>query len=278
MNNKNNYNDSIYPNISPSVPLYKVEQTKPNPLAFGQPFDSSSMEKEFQKIQTIADQPHGRQERSSFTFGGQPSADLPVVRKPSDDSPYGRQLLADRSGAPSPMADSQEYKLKHIKDVEFELKRNLEIRNSLRKRYKNINNTLDYTNYFLNTISFVSGVSSVSLLTTIALIPVSIILGGVSAGCGVTSIISTKLNKKFKHKEDKHKDISNLCENKLNTINSILSKALKDGVVTEEEFELILKEEKHFRKRKENIRNKKLIVNDNNELKESVINFVKKFK
>ena len=269
MNNKNNYNDSIYPNISPSVPLYKVEQTKPNPLAFGQPFDSSSMEKEFQKIQTIADSPVGRL----------PMADLPpVVRKPSDDRSSAPSPLVDPSYGRQYMTDSQEYKLKHIKDVEFELKRNLEIRNSLRKRYKNINNTLDYTNYFLNTISFVSGVSSVSLLTTIALIPVSIILGGVSAGCGVTSIISTKLNKKFKHKEDKHKDISNLCENKLNTINSILSKALKDGVVTEEEFELILKEEKHFRKRKENIRNKKLIVNDNNELKESVINFVKKFK
>ena len=236
MNNKNNYKDTIYPSISPSVPSFK---------------DIDCCKKE------------------------QPLADSPLR---TTDSPFrAADQRSDSSSGRLPSAD-QDYKLKHIKDVQFELKRNLEIRNSLRKRYNNLNNTLDYSNYALNTISFVSGVSSVSLLTTIALIPVSVILGGVSAGCGVASIISSKLNKKFKHKQDKHRDISNLCENKLNTINSILSKALKDGVVTEEEFELILKEEKHFRKRKENIRNKKLIVNDNDELKESVINFVKKFK
>ena len=154
-------------------------------------------------------------------------------------------------------SSAHNYRLKHIKDVQFELKRNLEIRNSLRKRYSSLNSSLDYSNYALNTVSCLSGVSSVSLLSTIFLVPVSVVLGGVSAGCGVASIIVSKLNKKFKHKQDKHRDLSNLCENKLNTINSILSKALKDGIVTEEEFDLILKEEKHFRETKECIRNKK---------------------
>ena len=166
---------------------------------------------------------------------------------------------AQNSAQPSvgQLHEAQNYRLKHIKDVQFELKRNLEIRNSLRKRYSSLNSSLDYSNYALHTVSCLSGVSSVSLLSTIALVPVSVVLGGVSAGCGVASIIVSKLNKKFKHKQDKHRDLSNLCENKLNTINSILSKALKDGIVTEEEFELILKEEKHFRETKESIRNKK---------------------
>ena len=132
-----------------------------------------------------------------------------------------------------PKAD--DYRLKHIKDVQFELKRNLEIRKSLRKRYSNLNSSLDYSNYALNTVSCLSGVSSISLLSTIALVPVSVVLGGVSAGCGVASIIVSKLNKKFKHKQDKHRDIYNLCENKLNTINSILSKALNDGFISNEE-------------------------------------------
>ena len=175
-----------------------------------------------------------------------------------------------------PKAD--DYRLKHIKDVQFELKRNLEIRKSLRKRYSNLNSSLDYSNYALNTVSCLSGVSSISLLSTIALVPVSVVLGGVSAGCGVASIIVSKLNKKFKHKQDKHRDLSNLCENKLNTINSISSKALNDGFISNEEFDLILKEEKHFREMKESIRNKKIIEKDNHEMKESIINFVKKIK
>ena len=148
--------------------------------------------------------------------------------------------------APIENKEASDYRLKHIKDVKHELERNSNIRKSLRKRYSNLNSSLDYSNYALNTVSCISGASSVSLLSTVALIPVSVVLGGVSAGCGVASVIVAKLNKKFKHKQDKHRDIYNLCENKLNTINSILSKAVKDGFISDDEFDLILKEEKHF--------------------------------
>ena len=99
---------------------------------------------------------------------------------------------------------ANDYRLKHIKDVQHELERNSNIRKSLRKRYSNLNSSLDYSNYALNTVSCLSGVSSVSLLSTVALVPVSVVLGGVSAECGVASVIVTKINKKFKHKQDKH--------------------------------------------------------------------------
>ena len=172
-----------------------------------------------------------------------------------------------------PKAD--DYRLKPIKDVQHELGRNSNIRKSLRKRYSNLNSSLDYSNYALNTVSCLSGVSSVSLLSTVALFPVSVVLGGVS-GCGVAFVIVTKLNKKFKHKQDKHRHIYNLCENKLNTINSILSKAMEDGFISNEEFDFILKEEKHFREMKESIQSKRMIVKDNKEMKESIINLVRK--
>ena len=180
--------------------------------------------------------------------------------------------------APIENKEVSDFRLKHIKDVKQELERTSDIRKSLRKRYSNLNSSLDYSNYALNTVSCISGVSSVSLLSTVALVPVSVVLGGVSAGCGVASVIVTKLNKKFKHKQDKHRDIYNLCENKLNTINSILSKALNDGFISNEEFDLILKEEKHFREMKESIKTKRMIVKDNKEMKESVINFVRKIR
>ena len=173
---------------------------------------------------------------------------------------------------------ANDFRLKHIKDVKQELERTSDIRKTLRKRYSNLISSLDYSNYALNTVSCISGVSSVFLLSTVALVPVSVVLGGVSAGCGVASVIVTKLNKKFKHKQDKHRDIYNLCENKLNTINSILSKALNDGFISNEEFDLILKEEKHFREMKESIKSKRMIVKDNKEMKESVINFVRKIR
>ena len=191
---------------------------------------------------------------------------------------YTENVYPRIPSAPIENKEVSDFRFKHIKDVKQELERTSDIRKSLRKRYSNLNSSLDYSNYALNTVSCISGVSSVSLLSTVALVPVSVVLGGVSAGCGVASVIVTKLNKKFKHKQDKHRDIYNLCENKLNTINSILSKALNDGFISNEEFDLILKEEKHFREMKESIKSKRMIVKDNKEMKESVINFVRKIR
>ena len=49
-------------------------------------------------------------------------------------------------------SEVNDYRLKHIKDVKHELERNSNIRKSLRKRYCNINSSLDYSNYALNTV------------------------------------------------------------------------------------------------------------------------------
>ena len=165
--------------------------------------------------------------------------------------------------------DSNLYRLQHIKDIKNYLERNSDTRKSLSKRYSKINKGLHYTNYGLNTVSGLSSVATVSLLSTVILSPVSIILGGVSIGTSGLSIISSKLNKKFKDKETKHRDIYNLIENKLNLINSLLSKALEDNKISDEEFQLILKEEKHYRLHKEEIRRKnKKIFYDEESVKE----------
>ena len=51
---------------------------------------------------------------------------------------------------------------------------------------------------------------------------------------------------------------------------------MNDGFISNEEFDLILKEEKDFREMKESIKSKRMIVKDNKEMKEPVINFVRK--
>ena len=152
--------------------------------------------------------------------------------------------------------DSHDYRLQHVRDIKNYLERNSETRKSLSKRYSKITKGIHYANYGLNSISGISGIVSVSTLSTIVLVPVSIILGGISIGSSALSIIFSKLNKKLKNKEMKHRDIYNLTENKLNLINSLLSKALEDNKISDEEFQLILKEEKHFRLHKEEIRRK----------------------
>ena len=75
-------------------------------------------------------------------------------------------------------------------------------------------------------------------------------------------------------KQHKHKDIYNSCENKFKAINSILPKALTDGYISHEEFDLILKEEKHFREMKGKIQNKRKVMKDNND---NIIHSLKDF-
>jgi len=158
------------------------------------------------------------------------------------------------------------YRLQYIQDIKKYLEQSSEQRLSLSKKYTKLYNSLHYTNYFLNFISTGAAVGSVSTLSTVLLIPVSIGLGAVSIGCGGLSIIISKLNKKIKSKQDKHRDIYNLAETKLSTIESLLSKSLQDNKLSHNEFTLILEEEKRFRENKEKIRNKKFY--NENDLKE----------
>ena len=93
---------------------------------------------------------------------------------------YTENVYPRIPSAPIENKEVSDFRFKHIKDVKQELERTSDIRKSLRKRYSNLNSSLDYSNYALNTVSCISGVSSVSLLSTVALVPVSVVLGG---GC-----------------------------------------------------------------------------------------------
>ena len=65
----------------------------------------------------------------------------------------------------------------------------------------------------------------------------------------MTKYVNSKLRPKAKKE-----DIKILAESKLNTINDIISRAIEDGNIDEEEFKLVLNEQKKFMKMKEDIR------------------------
>ena len=181
---------------------------------------------------------------------------------------------SSNSNSSNSNSNSSNYRLEHIKQIRNYLEKDSDIRRALSKKYSKISTGLNYTNYCLNGISAASGIVSVSTLPTITLIPLSIILGGISIATSSLSILSSKLNKKFKNKESKHRDIYNLSENKLSLINSLISKALEDGQISTNEFDIILKEEKHYRLHKEDIRRKNKTLDEEkikNELKESLL-------
>ena len=75
------------------------------------------------------------------------------------------------------------------------------------------------------------------------------ICGGVSVGFGAAS-------KRLSNKVSKHEQTASIAKSKLNTINDLVSKALKDNVISDQEFSIILAELEKFQKLKLEIRQK----------------------
>ena len=73
--------------------------------------------------------------------------------------------------------------------------------------------------------------------------------GGLSVGFSFAS-------KRLSNKVSKHEQTAAIAKSKLNTINDLVSKALKDNVISDQEFSIILAELEKFQKLKLEIRQK----------------------
>ena len=73
---------------------------------------------------------------------------------------------------------------------------------------------------------------------------------------GILSITSNRFEKYLLTKLEKHEKIKILAESKLNTISGYISKALEDGVISNEEYLMILSKYEKFNAMKEEIRMK----------------------
>ena len=75
------------------------------------------------------------------------------------------------------------------------------------------------------------------------------VFGGLSVGFGYAS-------KRLSGKVSKHEQTAAIAKSKLNTINDLVSKALKDNVISDQEFSIILAELEKFQKLKLEVRQK----------------------
>ena len=99
-------------------------------------------------------------------------------------------------------------------------------------------------------VSMGFGIAGVGLLSTIIAAPVVVVLESLSLGTGVLSIIGKYASKKLLLKAQKHEKITVLVEAKLNSISTLISKALNDGSISDSEFSLIMDEFSKFQEMK----------------------------
>ena len=104
------------------------------------------------------------------------------------------------------------------------------------EKYTKILNRLTWLNACSSRISIVTGISSVATFATFIGIPVSISLGVASMTGAIASGISSVLAKKYQKKLKKVTKLIEIVTPALVVFERVISGALKDGIIDEEEF------------------------------------------
>ena len=101
---------------------------------------------------------------------------------------------------------------------------------------------MDGTNTALIAASTGMGISGAAILSTIVAILITVGLEIGAVVCAVGGVISNFISKRLLVKARKHDLIRVLCMSKLNTISNLLSDALIDGKISDEEFKMVIYE------------------------------------
>ena len=127
---------------------------------------------------------------------------------------------------------------------------------SVRKKYKRCHNLLSRISTSTGTLSFCLSGSGFGIVFSGVGIPLAASLGGLGLICGVVSVISGEAGKKVSRKVTKHEKTVSVCESKINSLKDIISKALADDMLSDEEFKNILAEMEKYHEMKKDIRHK----------------------
>ena len=170
-------------------------------------------------------------------------------------SVYETEKLYPQIPASAP-PDDESYRLKKIDELEKFLRSEVESRDKLTKRFKRRATASTISDTSVIAAITALEVASIVTLTTGIGMPISVVLASTGLLLGLGSGIIHKTQKIFESKAKKHDKIKTLAESKLDTISGIVSKAVEDSHISNQEYQVILKEVEHYRTMKEEIRTK----------------------
>ena len=147
-----------------------------------------------------------------------------------------------------------DYRLTEVARLRDQIKAEVAARASLYKKYRRSVNILDGIDIGASATGVILGRVETGLLATIVSAPAVPIILGVDAGCGLASAGTKVATRRLRAKAKKHDQIRVLAESKLNSITYLVSKALEDGVISHEEFQIVVNESVRYNSLKEEIR------------------------
>ena len=144
-------------------------------------------------------------------------------------------------------SNEQQFRLNQINEIKDYFLAEIREREIKSKNISKYIGSLDYFDNSLNVLSILWGSISIASFATVIWAPAGI----TGASCSFTFSITSGFAKKFLKtikKKKKHSKIVMLARNKLNSIESKISKALMDNEISHEDFETIINEEKKISK------------------------------
>ena len=152
------------------------------------------------------------------------------------------------------VVDVTTFRLQKICDTQKTFENEIEHYTRVSKKYKRTQAVFQNTAVTTGMLSVILSSSSLaSALTGIGVV-VAAPLAGVSAVLGAISAVSTGLRKHFTQKVAKHENTVTLAQSKLNSVSELVSKALVDGAISDQEFSLIIREIEKYHEMKAEIR------------------------
>ena len=139
-----------------------------------------------------------------------------------------------QSGAP--LGSQVGYHLSIVQAKQRGLKNKEQMFKQKYEKYTKILNRLTLLNACSSGISVATGISSVATFTTLVGIPVSVVLGVASMTGAIASGIISTLTKKYQKKLKKVTRLIDIVTPALVVVERVISGALKDGIIDEEEF------------------------------------------
>ena len=152
--------------------------------------------------------------------------------------------------------EGKTFRLKRISDIREFLEKELETRGRYRRRYKSAYNTAIYLNAGAGLTSVGSSIVAAATAATGVGIIASVPLGFTAVASGVLSVVSAAVSKILLKKVEKHQQIKLIAAAKLSSVNGLVSRALQDGHISNEEFQIILQEMESYRDHKSQLRNR----------------------
>ena len=172
---------------------------------------------------------------------------------------------SNKANEMSELNDLTKFRLDEIEKIKDYLNAEIKERKDIVKRISKYILPFDYADKLFITLSASLGVLSIASHATVVGIPVGIARASLTLIFTLTTDVVRKLLNITRKKKKKHNEIIAIAGNKLNIIETLISKELIDFNISHEEFSNIMYEKHNYEQIKDSIRSAKSINDLNKE-------------